>query len=130
MILVLEQLLILRLDIVLLLQGLVPAFEEDLILVPSILHIGAHLLVPVHHLVLGLLADEVLAGACKFLSGISFTFEASTASCLMISISLSTLRMSFLTTLMDCYLLRDLMTNELRDFLVDASSLYISLTWF
>jgi hypothetical protein len=48
----------------------------------------------------------------------------------MISIYRSTFRISFFALLIDCYFVRALMTNELSDFLVDANSFSISLTWF
>lgn len=63
MVLILKQLLILSLNIILPLQCFIPAFEEHLIFVTSILHIRAHLLVPVDDLVFCLFADEVLTGA-------------------------------------------------------------------
>lgn len=68
MVLILEQLLILGLNIVLSLQHLIPPFEEHLILVPSILHIGAHLLIPIHNLMLRLLAHQVLTSPRIFLT--------------------------------------------------------------
>lgn len=68
MILILQKLLILRLNIVLPLKHLIPAFEEHLILVSSILHIGAHLLVPIHNLMLRLLADQIITSPRIFLN--------------------------------------------------------------
>lgn len=74
MVLILKQLLILCLNIVLPLQHLVPALEENLILVASILHMRAHLLVPIHDLMLRLLARQVLASPCEFLISGKFYF--------------------------------------------------------
>jgi hypothetical protein len=89
---------------------------------------GTHLFVPIYDFVLGLSCCQVIIYARISLSNESFTFDARVAYCFIISIYLSTFRISFLMVLIDCSLVRDLMTKELNDFLVMANSFSISFT--